>query len=468
MTLIQFLRDNLDHDGDYKITDFGYVFEYNPDTNTWTRDGNEIREQLVMQYFNVAICNDCNEYMFTDADGSIYVEGYGWVCGHCSDNYNCCLSCGSYHYCDDTYWYGDDCYCGDCFHDRFAYCVDCDEAYPHDELVTIHGQYGHDYICRGCQESRDDLLYCPDCGTVHTPDMTECYNCGTSLTKNKSKKLVTYDLLQGYHPKVKITPIDNHRKIIDIDKFKGYGIELEINKDGQNLSSYDLVNKQYYDGVISKINKYLGGHAYYSRDGSLTAGFEIVTQPHTEKAMKLLDWKGLFDTLKKEGFTNNSIKAGYHIHISRKLFGKTVKKQNDNLAKLLFFFEKNKLDLLKFSRRKETQYHWCQFYSDKEYYSNDGLKKYDVSKKGVRDIVNKLNKIRGAINLQNQNTVEIRLFNSTLNYNDFINDFNFVTTLVKNVKNIGWLDVGDNSKWLKDLPENCKKQLKKLNIFGGI
>lgn len=47
--------------------------------------------------------------------------------------------------------------------------------------------------------------------------------------------------------------------------------------------------------------------------------------------------------------------CGLHVHVSRKALGKDVYKQEETIAKLLYIFERFWQEILRFSRRTESQ-----------------------------------------------------------------------------------------------------------------
>lgn len=438
--------------------------------NRWIDDeGNFYYDgELLDHFFDMSVCADCGHLMYND---NCYATEDGIVCYDCyTTDYRECVVCGDIIYADDAYYTDDDAYCASCYNDRYTSCDICSGSISRGIAIRVwRTPFEQINMCQDCLSDNSVYVQCPHCHDYSNINNVEnCPNCGTNLKRKSSSKLKVYDYLQCYHPAITLTPIDNYRKTVPMQNFKGYGIELEINKDN-DISRLNRDANEAYD-TIKLINKYLKGHAYYSTDGSLTHGFEIVTQPHTEKAMRNIKWDKLLPSLKKAGFTDNSVYAGYHIHISRTLFGDTEQEIEDNIAKLIYFFEKNKKDLIKISRRETTR--WCPFYTDVNLTECDTYRSLGVpkcSKTLAQDVVkgDKFTRMRGAINLGNQSssTVEIRLFRNTLNYTEFMSSFDFVTTLMHNIKNITWSSINNNKKWLKGLSTMSREYLKSKNTF---
>jgi len=85
--------------------------------------------------------------------------------------------------------------------------------------------------------------------------------------------------------------------------------------------------------------------------------------------------------------------------------------QEENIARVLYFFEKNWEELLRFSRRNRSQLErWAARYG----YKDQPKEILDHAKKGSYA------QCYTCVNLQNTNTIEFRIFRGTLKYNTFI------------------------------------------------
>ena len=99
-----------------------------------------------------------------------------------------------------------------------------------------------------------------------------------------------------------------------------------------------------------------------------------------------------------------------HVHVNRDAFGDTEKVQDAVIARILFFFEKNWEELLKFSRRTQRQLdHWAARYG----YKDHPKELLDHAKKGYAGRYT-------SVNLTNADTIEFRIFRGTLKYNTLI------------------------------------------------
>ena len=102
--------------------------------------------------------------------------------------------------------------------------------------------------------------------------------------------------------------------------------------------------------------------------------------------------------------------CGLHIHVSRNSFGSTEAEQDAAIGRVLFFVEKHWAELLKFSRRTQSQLNrWAGRYG----YKDRPKDMLEHAKKGPFGRY-------ACINLTNTNTIEFRIFRGTLKLNTLI------------------------------------------------
>lgn len=233
------------------------------------------------------------------------------------------------------------------------------------------------------------------------------------------------------------------------------GFELEV----VNNNSYDdIKNWQIAEKLHNAINKeYCNDRnfIYFKTDGSVNHGFEIVSQPFTEKFFRK-NYK-LFEKMLSILRDNNCTShdndcCGLHFHIN-----KAFLQNKTNIDKLTLFTEYYKDELKVFSRR--AKYNYCQFLSDNNNISKNVvcnlkyLEKNNTAYKTSRYLV---------VNVQPQNTVEIRVFRGTLKFETFMATTEFVYSLAKTVveneiTKINWNKV-QNYKKNKFLADYCKSR----------
>jgi hypothetical protein len=99
------------------------------------------------------------------------------------------------------------------------------------------------------------------------------------------------------------------------------------------------------------------------------------------------------------------------VHVNRTTFGDTIEEQDSCIGRILYFVEKHWAELLKFSRRTNSQLdRWAARYG----YKDHPKEMLDHAKKGC------CNGRYSCINLQNYYTIEFRIFRGTLKYNTLI------------------------------------------------
>ena len=300
-----------------------------------------------------------------------------------------CTSCGNNFYREQLSPFDGELLCPACLSSQTVYCSCCDRRIWTDDNVGTDAQP----LCQDCFD--DHFERCTTCNALirrgdtyyrgDTPYCAECYQsvgCG--------------DEIMSYY--FKPTPI-----------FYGegkrfFGVELEIDGAGEdNDNAAEILH-------IANVERPL---VYCKHDGSLDDGFEIVTHPMTlDFHLHNMPWEQIVEEAKKLGYTSHQAgTCGLHVHVNRNAFGETEVQQDAVIARILYFVEKNWEELLKFSRRTQSQLdQWAARYG------------YKDQPKEILDHV-KSGRHAGrytAVNLTNADTVEFRIFRGTLKCNTLI------------------------------------------------
>lgn len=349
-------------------------------------------------------CEDCGELIDLDNDDYARVETDGaYYCENCRDNNNVffCEDCGEFYYEDDMIMYQDtDKYvCESCAERNGYRCNDCGEWYEYaDEGVTTHDG---DWVCRNCSDS---YYTCDSCGEVyHENDMHYDDSDGCSYCDNcygdDTNRVLSYHEFSDWHPYK-----------TESEKTPPFyiGFENEV----ENSGGY------YTNDAVGYITSNL--NAICSHDGSLRNGFEIVSHPQSfnyilENQDKI---KNVFEQLQKWGFkSHDTTTCGLHFHVTRP--------NEDVIDKIWLVMETYKEELIKFSRRTiDTQTHWASFLSDRGINDKESKSLYFIKKsKG------NFNRYM-ALNIENANTIEFRIFKGTLNFNTFMASVELVNNIV--------------------------------------
>jgi formylmethanofuran dehydrogenase subunit E len=387
--------------------------------------------------------------------------------------------------------------CIDCLNKYYRFCDVCGSYHKKEEMTVL---YDDSVLCNRCLNNTDYVIsdaldenhkilkrrsiLIPELGRVckksikeHKNKIVKCSLCGDYVKVENSKVINKRRIcssclsnkhteIKSYHSNPKRVYFYDDRASLIPRKFKGFGIELEVQKtDGGST-----------DKAREEIKKILGDDPYqklyFMRDGSIgSAGFEMITQPHSERDLLKIDWESILSKLTKLGYrSHNGNCCGLHIHSSRSLYGDTKEEQDDNIAKVIYFYEKNFDELFKFSRR--TDDHWCKPY--KETLKNNGylsrLYGYtgEMSENVCKSIVRQHRDRYQAVNVTNKNTIEFRIFRGTLCLNSFLSALDLTFNIVRNCKNISWEDVDDVNKWLAGINDTTKNYIKRRNCFTEV
>lgn len=359
----------------------------------------------------LSTCEHCNEVGLKD--DMYYVDG-DYYCEGCYDNlFVTCEECQEPISRDDAYYYDGTPYCDECFNNNFTRCAGCDNDIPNDDTY-----YDDDTDC----------YYCED-----------CYR---NLTSN---------IIRDYH----VRDIDLDFKKLASDNTELYmGFELEV--ENGSINGEDRANDARY---IRKHFPELG--LCFEHDGSLDYGFEIISQPMTMNYIyeHKEDFKAILKYLDDRGYqSHNGGRCGLHVHISKKAFGESDV-LDKNIKKLLLFTETYKNELVTFSRRQN--FHYCDFISSKIKSNYDNMNKDIYYKSGevLQGLNKRINRYQ-VVNLENSNTIELRVFRGTLKFETFMATLEFVNSLVevivnKAIRKINFDKVVTHDKRALELKEYC-------------
>ena len=169
--------------------------------------------------------------------------------------------------------------------ENFFHCGCCESMEVLDDSSYFNGT-------RYCEVCWDNNVYtCDDCGDQYWDgDGHHCDEDGSHLINSYSYKPRPYFFgTATYH----------------------MGFELEVESDGNSIR----------DGA-EVVSNALGERIYLKEDGSLSQGFEIVTHPHSlNEYQQNFDWSALRQ-LRRLGFRSwDTSTCGLHVHVSRTAFG---------------------------------------------------------------------------------------------------------------------------------------------------
>lgn len=316
--------------------------------------------------------------------------------------------------------------------DEYFHEIEDDEAYIYDEIDEHYimeqnaefvnsgrgnGFYTHKDNCDGFHNiyrydgewiddsymERNDLVFTIDCDIQHIDDVyyweSDCEYHDSPEEDEDGNELPSIHNY-SHRPSMRFHKINNENENAPF-----LGIELEVERKNSNGLRHRAMA-----GLIQH------EHWYFKTDGSLTDGFEIVSHPMTFNYIKRNE--SIFsESLKKlvdNGYNSyDANTCGMHIHISKNNFNTW------HLYRFLKFFVENKEFIVSISQRKiDKLKKWANIEDD-----NDASLIYKAKKKEGN------NERYVAINLKNSQTIEIRIFRGTLNFNSYMKNIEFAHSL---------------------------------------
>ena len=188
---------------------------------------------------------------------------------------------------------------------------------------------------------------------------------------------------------------------------------------------------------------------YSTHDGTVQIEFD--TMPCSLEFHKnKMNYRKMFKYLDSVGYKGHDCDcAGLHIHADRKYLGRTKFQQDLVIAKILYIIEKFNDDLCIIARRNNNYSVFC---GDK--CTSDTA----VTLYGKYRNIGK----RAALNLQHSNTIEFRMFRSTLKYETLLLTLELVQDIINFSKNISFEEL-ENMSW-NDLMDTFSDALKRYYI----
>ena len=377
-------------------------------------------------YKKARICENCGKTVFVDDDKVVCVDGSFFCDENCANGrgYKKCHDCGRYEKESNMYYFEgyNDYICSSCYEDNYFTCDNCGEVCENNEMCIRDN--GNLYLCEYCAEDYD---------SDHEGEDEDCF-----------KDVGEYHCFNNWEPFL--------NKDEDIDTTILYGFELEIENKG-NLSHSELI-----EGVNKILKKYdLETLFVYEHDGSISYGFEIISQPMGfnffvensevfKEVLRYLDENG--------AKSHDTSTCGLHVHFTKKFFN------SDEISRLLYLFEKFKNNLAKFSRRSTDNLNrWASFLNiSQENLSLDYLKTRGEDVSRYR-----------AVNLTNSKTIEVRIFKGTLLFDSFASSIELVKIISELAKTLNDSEVIKIERF-EDIIKNSiylEKYCKERKIIEG-
>ena len=293
---------------------------------------------------------------------------------------------------------------------------ECCESYTH---YDNSAWWNSTRYCEPCVES--NVYHCDDCGEQRwdgDDHYCEDDDDDESLIHNYSYRPSPFFFGTGkYH----------------------FGFELEVEARGNGR----------FQGALTVQNA-LGGHAYLKEDGSLSDGFEIVTHPHTlDKYHNDFNW-GVLDKLKNDGYRSwNTSSCGLHVHVSRTAFGNgdpwAYGVPSSQRSQLILQRQSHELRFMKLVYDNQRQVERIAGRSGNQYAT------FQDKGKLLRKIKNGYQESGrySAINTENDDTIEVRVFKGSLRKERVLSAIEFVHASVEYTRDMKVTSKNHALSWLK-------------------
>lgn len=333
-----------------------------------------------------------------------------------------CVCCGAEILESEALYINDEPICSTCADEECYRCNCCDELIWHDD------DFGDGYtnLCECCYDNHyyrctccNALIYEGD--TYFHDDDPYCDDCYNDRIES--------DYINDYSYKPEPIFYESNDTHTTYDNQRYYGVELEVDKGGKY--------GDHAETLLGYGNYHGNERIYIKSDGSLDDGFEIVSHPMTlEYHINEMAWEGVIHKAKILGYrSHDTSTCGLHIHVGRNELGETYDTQEEVIAKIMYFIELHWNEMLKFSRRTQSN---MNRWSARIGYEPTPQKILHKAKENYNRYV--------AVNLQNRSTVEIRMFRGTLKYNTFVATLQMVDKIVDIATNLTDEEI-DNLSW---------------------
>ena len=381
------------------------------------------------------------------ADEMVKLRGVGYVHESQVDYYIQCDVCGYYFPVSgdiSVYEMTEDRHiCQDCYYSnsRYHMCDDCGVVIDLSDSTSRFSESGNRY----CPECANNYDWCSECGRILDVDSEDFYGDDGDRICEECYSGRYSGIIQGYcHTRP--SRMNFYKTDDEPDTERYFGIEIEIGGGGRD--NY-VVAKRILDNLDDRVE--------CKSDSSIDDGFEIATMPMTFKMhLSYMDeWSDFFDFAKRNGFlSGEEVNCGLHIHVSRAALGESDEEINDNIDKILYIFEGFWDEVKEFSGRSEAQIEdWCNRYlNEGDKTTKRKVKERKATKEGGRYM---------AVNLSNSSTIEFRIFNGTIDIDEFYAALEFVNRIVDivttksedEIMEMTWDDIVEGDSGLKELAE---------------
>lgn len=314
-------------------------------------------------------------------------------------------------------------FCGMCYSDREVECGQCGELSPMRDIAVYHwvedsGMSRHRAFCPDCVDM--PRANCGACDRVYDIDLRGCPHCGrrngTSLLQNYSYRP---PVMRFYatDAELKRNPSDDTRLSL------GWELEVEVPDTLDNLNTL--------------LREVAAPWLYAKSDSSINYGFELVSHPMTLGWMhenKVEITKRLRKLIRMGCKSHNTTTCGTHFHLTKEAFGSL------QLFKFQALIYLNPGLTLTVSQRAPERL---------EYYSSLTKENLDLlarkSRRKTGNMVYDSHTRRVAVNLEPENTVELRFFRGNLRPDRFFKNAEYCVAAFEFSRDYGITDMTESA-----------------------
>lgn len=375
--------------------------------------------------YKVCECQHCGRNY--SLSGSYTSEKY---CQNCYSGFYTCSFCGEKkpnvesYFVDNTRRLS----CGSCRNKELERC-DCCGSYTQLKTHTIRGKLKKNYtVCNMCKDAKE----CKHCGKLSNDSVcvqckmcyTEntCSECGRVRDDSGNCRVCHYSKIYNYSfkPRKWFNTLDNDKTT---DILFGFENEVSYKSSKSKMEAGLKILYSFYDPtvVVAKSDSTIEGN-----------GYEIVSQPMSLAFFNQLPLGGMFS----EGI-KGSATCGLHIHVGRGAFLSDV-----HLYKVCNFLLENR-DFSQYVAGR-TFNNYCKSFSGK---SSSEI----VRAKKFRDTER-----HQAVNLQNRDTVEFRLFAGCTSEDQLRGRVEFLHALITYMRGTAISKAKDVGSFIKYVTSNQK------------
>lgn len=369
---------------------------------------------------------DCCLHIFNDPENPVelvVLEDGTRVCPECMKKYFfTCPDCGTLHHVDDDTFTVDEGLstehrvCRSCIGNVSKYFRSNYDG-KHYSMTYLNAEFAAETGIKICIGQEVHYEQCAECGDWCRSDdlytdngqriCSECYH---------NRPHHSYSYIYSYSTKP--NAIFHH---VDEEVTKRYmGVELETAA-GENANEQENFSEDLYD--LSDGEKLF----YQKMDSSIGSdGIEIVTHPCSARFMlDKFPWESITSAARSNRYiSHQGGRCGLHVHVSRAGLGEDTTAQEGTIAKIVLLVDRFWDNILRFTRRSSDSIdRWARK-------PNADIIKGDNLKSAIDKCKNALAYDRyRAVNLENRNTIEFRIFRGTLNVNTIKATIQFVDRL---------------------------------------